>query len=292
MDVSKPRLRLRIYRQLDPRSRHGHGLSRTNTALVILILFAVGLTILETEPTLAEPYGRLFVQIEWALGGIFAVEYLIRLWTAVENPDYGPGWRGRLKFAFSVGGIIDLIAVSASFAPVAHEALLLRFWRLMRILRLAKLGRMSRAWTHMTTAVHSRRSELLLSLYAGLVVMVASSTMLYFIEAEAQPDKFGSIPRALWWSVATLTTIGYGDVFPITPLGRLLAAITALTSIGVVALPTGILAAAFSDALQRHREAEAEAALREQEEALHQLEAEAGIGEGGSGVSASTPPLR
>jgi voltage-gated potassium channel len=258
MDAEKPRLRARIYHQLDPRARPGKGLSRFNVVLVALILIAVTLAILETEPVLIQPYGVIFERMEWALGTVFAIEYLLRLWTCVEDPDYGPGWRGRLKFIVSPTAIIDLFATAASFAPAGEGALLLRFWRLLRILRLAKLGRMSRAWSHISTAVHSRRAELLLSLYGGLVVMVVSSTILYFIEAEAQPDKFGSIPRALWWSVATLTTIGYGDVFPVTPLGRIFAAVTALTSIGVVAMPTGILAAAFSDALQRHREAEEE----------------------------------
>lgn len=255
----RPGLRARLYRQLDPKARPRQGLSRLNIALVLLILLAVALAILETEPTLTDDYGRLFAQLELAFGAVFIAEYLARLWVCVEDPEFGPGWRGRLKFVVSPTAIIDLLAAVSSFTPAGQGMLLLRAWRLMRILRLAKLGRMSRAWAHITQAVHSRRAELLLSLYAGLVVMVVSSTLLYFIEGAIQPDKFGSIPRALWWSVATLTTIGYGDVFPVTPLGRILAAITALTSIGVIAMPTGILAAAFSDAIQRHREAEAQA---------------------------------
>ena len=131
--------------------------------------------------------------------------------------------------------------------------MLLRMARLGRILRLAKLGRMSRALEHLSEAVSSRREELLLSLMAGFFLMVVAATALYLAEGAIQPDKFGSILRALWWSVATMTTIGYGDVYPVTPLGKVLAAITAIFSIGFIALPTGILASAFSDAVQRHK---------------------------------------
>jgi voltage-gated potassium channel len=262
--VRRPGLRARLYRELDPKARPRQGLSRLNLILIVLILAAVTLAILETEPTLIDDYGRLFAQLELVFGVVFVTEYLARLWVSVDDPEFGPGWRGRLRFMISPSAIVDLLAAASSFTPTGHGLLVLRAWRLMRILRLAKLGRMSRAWSHITLAVHSRRAELLLSLYAGLVVMVVSSTLLYFIEGSIQPDKFGSIPRALWWSVATLTTIGYGDVFPITPLGRMLAAVTALTSIGVIAMPTGILAAAFSDAIQRHREAEAKALAAEE----------------------------
>lgn len=258
-------LRARLYRQLDPKARPRQGLSRVNLLLVTLILAAVGLAILETEPTVVAVYGKLFTRLEWGLGLIFVAEYLARLWACVEDPDYGAGWRGRLRFLFSPTALIDLVAIAGSLSPIGQGTLALRLWRLLRIFRLAKLGRMSRAWTHISDAVRSRSAELLLSLYAGLMVMVISSTLLFFIEGAIQPDKFGSIPRALWWSVATLTTIGYGDVFPVTPLGRVLAAITALTSIGVIAMPTGILAAAFSDAIQRHRQAEEAAAGRIEE---------------------------
>jgi voltage-gated potassium channel len=113
---------------------------------------------------------------------------------------------------------------------------------------------MSSAWRHIGEAISSRRSELFLSLFAGIGLMVFSATLLYLAEGDAQPDKFGSIPRALWWAVATLTTIGYGDIYPVTPIGKLLASVTAVTSIGLIALPTGILAAAFSDAMARHRD--------------------------------------
>ncbi|HYE46242.1 MAG TPA: ion transporter [Caulobacter sp.] len=247
-------LRGRLYRQLDPEARR-RGLSPTNWALAVLIVFASVVAIIATEPTIYERAARAFVVAELVFGGIFLVEYLARLWVAPERPNTPGPWRARLSFMLSFSGIIDLLTIIATLTPGAPAGPLLRAFRLLRVLRLAKLGRMSSAWRHMGEAIASRRTELFLSLFAGVGLMVFSATLLYLVEGDAQPDKFGSIPRALWWAVATLTTIGYGDIYPITPLGKLLASVTAVTSIGLIALPTGILAAAFSDALARHRAA-------------------------------------
>ncbi|MDO9336139.1 MAG: ion transporter [Caulobacter sp.] len=246
-------LRGRLYRQLDPEARSS-GLSLTNLALAVFIIFASVVAIVATEPTIYSQAARLFVMAEWLFGGIFVVEYLARLWVAPERPDSPGPWRARLKFMTSFSGLIDLLTIVATLTPGAPAGPLLRAFRLLRVLRLAKLGRMSSAWRHIGEAISSRRAELFLSLFAGVGLMVFSATLLYLAEGDAQPDKFGSIPRALWWAVATLTTIGYGDIYPITPLGKMLAAVTAVTSIGLIALPTGILAAAFSDAMVRHRE--------------------------------------
>ncbi len=127
----------------------------------------------------------------------------------------------------------------------------LRLIRLIRILSLAKLGRLSSALRHLGDAILSRRYELLATLGLAVCLLVIGASALYWLEGALQPDKFGSIPRALWWSVITLTTIGYGDVYPITVAGKYVAGIVAVAGIGVIALPTGILAAAFSDAVQR-----------------------------------------
>lgn len=248
--------RWRVHQALDPRALGAQGLSPLNFALVAAILLACALAILETETSLLPAFGRAFAVAETLLGLMFGVEYGLRLWTAPErNPGADP-WRERVRFAISPAGLADLVAILASVAFVSgSSALLLRLVRLGRILRLAKLGRMSRAFEHIVEAVSSRRDELILSLTAGISLMVLAATALYFAEGAVQPDKFGSIPRALWWSVATLTTIGYGDVYPITPVGKLFASVTAILSIGLVAMPTGILAAAFSDAVQRNRRA-------------------------------------
>jgi voltage-gated potassium channel len=248
-------VRRRVYRQIEPQART-QGLSLTNKVLVALIIAATALAIAETEPMLIRAYGRAFTLAEYALGSIFAAEYAVRLWTAPERDPTRTPLRSRLGFIFSPAAIADLIAVGSSFMVVGTSgALLLRWVRLARIVRLAKLGRMSRALDHIVEAVLSRRDELLLSLVASLSLIVLAATALYLAEGAIQPAKFGSIPRALWWSVATMTTIGYGDVYPITPLGKVLASITGILSIGLIAMPTGILAAAFSDGMDRHRRA-------------------------------------
>lgn len=249
-----PTLRFRFHEALDPRTR-SRGLSPLNRLLVGLILLSAAVAVVETEPLIAKPFAGLLGVAEWAFGVVFTLEYLARLWSAPEDDQTVPAWRARLGFVVSPAAIVDLASIAACFAPTVYGGGLLRLFRLVRILRLAKLGRMTSAWQHLAEAVRSRKDELLLSLVAGLALMLVSATVLYMVEGPVQPEKFGSIPRALWWSVATLTTIGYGDVFPITPVGKVFASITALTSIGLVAMPTGILAAAFSEALQEHRRA-------------------------------------
>ncbi len=247
-------VRTRIYQQLEPRAWPGAGLSPVNRALAGLILAATVLAIVETEPLLERRFSAWFTAAELLFAAVFSLEYALRLWTAPLARDGEAPWKARLKFVVSPAAILDLMAIVASLIVVGgSSAMLLRMARLGRILRLAKLGRMSRALEHLSEAVSSRREELLLSLMAGFFLMVVAATALYLAEGAIQPDKFGSILRALWWSVATMTTIGYGDVYPVTPLGKVLAAITAIFSIGFIALPTGILASAFSDAVQRHK---------------------------------------
>lgn len=258
ISTKRATLRAKLYEQLDPTAR-ATGLSLFNRALVVLILVATGLAIAETEPLVAHPYGRTMEAAESGLAVLFLLEYLLRVWSAPEGDGSRAPWSVRVRFITSPGAVIDLISIVACLSlTVGDGVLVLRLIRLLRILRVAKLGRMSRAFRHVAVAVASRRDELLLSLAAGLLMMLVAATLLYLAEGAVQPDKFGSIPRAMWWAVATLTTIGYGDVYPITPMGKVLAAITAIASIGLIAMPTGILAAAFSDALQRHRQQLAE----------------------------------
>ena len=250
-------LRHRVYRQLEPVSRAAYGLSPANRVIVALIVLSVIAAVIDSEPLLAAGYERALHGFELACGVVFLVEYLLRLWVCVENPAHGPGWRGRLHYLRSPAAILDLIALTPLVTTlIGGEAFVLRFVRLLRLLRLARFGRLSVALTHLREAIHSRAFELVASVWIAVMLLLLTSTLMYLVEGRAQPQAFGSIPRAMWWAIVTLTTVGYGDVVPVTWAGKVLAGITAAVGVGVIAMPTGILASAFSDAVQRHRRRE------------------------------------
>lgn len=249
-------LRKAAYRQLEPSAWPQKGLSPVNLALIILIFIAVIEAVLDTEPLISRGREELFADVELGIGIIFLVEYVARLWVAVENPKFANSRFPRLRYALTPIAIIDLLAVVPSlFAFGGAPSLLLRFFRILRILRLAKLGRMSNAWDDIREAFHNRRHEFGLVLGLLLLTVLLSGSLMYFAEAEAQPDKFGSIPRSLWWAIITMTTIGYGDTYPTTALGRLLGGFIAIAGVMMIALPTGIFAASFTEAMDRRRRA-------------------------------------
>lgn len=239
-----------LYRQLEPSAWPRKGLSPTNILIVSVILMGTLAAILQTEPLVLKGRERLFSMLEVSFGIFFAMEYLARFWVASERP--GPSSTAkRLRFMFSFSGLLDLAIIIATFAPfITVNLIVLRLVRLLRIVRLAKLGRMSAAIRRLSNAVASRKYELLFTMGLAVTVLVFGATALHIIEGDLQPDKFGSIPRAMWWSVVTLTTIGYGDVYPITVLGKIFAAVVAVAGIGLIAMPTGILASAFSEAVK------------------------------------------
>ena len=257
-------MRYAAYAALEPNARERQGLSTVNKLLVICIIVAAAFAILETEPELVDGRLGLFRTAELIFGAVFTLEYVVRLWIVPDNPDYAKYRFPRLRYAVSFPAIIDFLAIVPTFVTLGATgggSLLLRFFRVLRILRLAKLGRMSSAWHDLSSAVTERRHELLLTISIAGVVLLVASTLMYWAEAGAQPDKFGSIPRAMWWCIVTLTTVGYGDVYPVTLLGKSLAGLVAIAGIGLIAMPTGILAAAFSDVVQQRRAEAAEAEL-------------------------------
>lgn len=248
-------LRLRAYRQLEPAAWPSEGLSPTNLFLAMLIIVAVIAAVIETEPMISGGRELAFDYFEVLVAAIFAVEYAARVWTAVENPRFAAYRFPRLRYIVTPIAIIDLLAIlPVVFAFGGASSLILRFFRILRMLRLAKLGRTSKAWSAIREALNERRFEFAVVLGLVGLTLLVSASMLYLAEADAQPDKFGSIPRALWWSIITLTTIGYGDTYPVTVLGKFFAAVVAITGVMVIAIPTGIFAASFSEGLQRHRD--------------------------------------
>lgn len=236
---------------LDPEMKKDSGLSSTNIAVVYLICLSILLGVLETEQTLTDEFDLLFKVAHAIFFMAFGVEYAARIYAAPMNPRYCSS----LSYAITVASLLDLFVLISFLLPVfGLEVAVLRMLRAARLLRLARLGRYSRAMQLIGAAISQRRYELGVSVVAALALMLLSSSALYMAERHIQPDEFGSIPRAMWWSVATLTTVGYGDIVPVTILGRIAAAMTALTGIGLIALPTGILAGAFGEALKNIRE--------------------------------------
>lgn len=216
--------------------------------LYILIILNVVAIILESFGHINEGFQSLFLIFEIISITIFTLEYILRIWIADINPINN---NSRINFIFSAYGIIDLLAILPFFLPmfIKMDFRMIRILRLFRLLRVFKLGRYSKSLKTMNSVLQDTKSDLVLTFIVALVLLMLSSTLMYYVEHEAQPEKFQNILHSFWWSVATLTTVGYGDVYPITGLGKLLSGIIAFIGIGFVALPTGIISSAFIERL-------------------------------------------
>lgn len=244
-----------LYRELVPEARKT-GISPTNIAIIGLVLLSFVFLALETEPTLtAQPAWKTAFDIfNVAVVVIFAIEYIVRVWINGMNPKY-KGVGGRLKYMFQFYSLADLLAfLPELIVMIVGGGIPLIALRVFRLFRLIKIARFVPAFDVLGAAMKRAGSQLLTTLSVALALVYVAAVALYFIEGVGQGrEEFGSIPRAIWWSIATLTTVGYGDIYPVTVLGRVAASIIALAGIGVVALPAGVFASSFSDEL-RERE--------------------------------------
>lgn len=238
--------------------RHRAGLTLTQRFVVAAIIAAVLVGIFATEPDLSDDTRAALAVVEVGFGILFLVEYVARVWSIGARHEFA-GLRGRLRYMATPLALVDAVALLPFLlGAVGSESMILRLIRVLRIIALAKMARYSVAMRVVLTSIVERRFELIFAAsLAGFMILV-SSAALYVLEGGNQPEAFGSIARSMWWAVATLTTVGYGDVVPITPLGKLFAAITSIAGIAMIALPTGILAAAFSDGFSRARRLKAE----------------------------------
>ena len=226
-----------------------------DTALLLLILGNVAALVIATDEQIHSLSPGFFYYFELVSFSIFAVEYALRLWTCTEDPQYAHPVTGRLRFAMQPLMIADAVAVISFFLlfalPSGVDLGALRALRLVS--RFARLARYSSGLQALSAALSARRNELLGVVSVVAALLVLASSLMYYIEQSAQPEKFSSIPATMWWSIITVTTVGYGDVAPVTPGGQLLAGVIALLGIGIFALPAGILGSGFMEQVNRRR---------------------------------------
>ncbi len=246
-------LRHRVFLQLEGDQPGSRATRYLRSAICTLILLNVAAVVLETVPSVHAAAPHLFAGFEVFSIAVFSVEYLLRLWAAPEDPRYlSP--TGRLRWMLSPAAIVDLTAVLPGLLA-AVDLRPVRLLRLLRIVRVARLGRYSVAVQTLCNVLRAKAADLLSLLFMLLGLLVVSSTLMFFLEHDAQPQAFASIPAVMWWGIVTLTTVGYGDMTPVTAAGRVLGGVTAILGIGAFALLAGLLGAAFVDELARAREA-------------------------------------
>jgi voltage-gated potassium channel len=219
---------------------------------MMLITLNVLAVILETVQSIDEQYHQIFYWFEIFSVICFTIEYLARAWACTSQKKYSKPFWGRIKFLFTPMAIIDFMAILPFYLTFSHvDMRFVRSLRLFRLFRLFKLMRYSHSLTLFGNVVKNKREELLITAAIMFVLIIITSSFIYFAEHEAQPDKFTDIPSSMWWAIVTLTTVGYGDIFPITPLGKVFAGIIAVLGIGMFALPTGILGASFVEEIDK-----------------------------------------
>lgn len=241
------RRRKRVNQLLDPDTTEGVGFY-VNWFIMILIAANVTAVIISTVDPVQAAFGQVFDYFESISVLIFTVEYLGRVWSNVEDVEQWDPLRDRFRIATRPMLVVDLLAIAPYYLALLGFGVDLRFLRalrLIRLLRLLKLVRYSESMRAFGHAFRAKQDQLIVAFSANLILLVVASSLMYFAEGSTQPDSFGSIPETMWWAIVTLTTVGYGDVAPVTPLGRTLGGVVAILGIGLFALPASILATGF-----------------------------------------------
>ena len=220
--------------------------------LLALIVSNIIVVILESVASLRESYGAFFENFELISVAIFSAEYLSRMWICNMRQQF-QGALGRIRYAITPMAIVDLLAVLPFYLPlfITFDLRMLRMFRLLRLLRLLKVARYSSSLRLFQQVYTMKKSELTMCFLAIMFMLVIASSLIFLVENEAQPEAFSSIPASMWWGVATLTTVGYGDITPITPVGKFIGSIIAILGIGLFALPAAVLGSGFVVAMRR-----------------------------------------
>ena len=246
--------RKRVWTLLEPANENDKASKITDIFLVTLIFFNILMVILETVDSLFINYKDFFKYFELFSVTIFTIEYIGRLWSCVENKGKNQSdGKARIQYIFSFSAIIDAIAILPSLLAFLFPTVDLRFVRALRIIRLLKFSRYSSSINTLLVVLWDQRKSFGAAFFILFIILIISSSGMYLVEKDVQPDKFGSIPQSMWWSIVTLTTVGYGDVYPVTSMGKFFGSIIIILGIGTVALPSGILASAFTEHTKRNQ---------------------------------------
>jgi voltage-gated potassium channel len=250
--VNKNSIKFKIFDLIDPSMANDKSSRIFNGFMIVLIIVNITSVILETERSIFFKFPWVFIIIDTVSLMIFAIEYILRVWTCTYNEEFKDPILGRIKYIFTPAAIIDLISFLPMLIPVfGLDLRVLRAFRLSRIFRVLKLNRYSDAIKTLGNIFNNKKAELGITLMTGFIVLLIGSSIMYYVENPIQPETFSSIPASLWWGVATLTTVGYGDIYPKTALGKMLGSMIAIVGIGLFALPAGIIASGFISELQK-----------------------------------------
>ena len=249
------KLRKRVFDLLEP-SVSGNRIARLiELSLIFLIFLNIVAIILESVKEINDVYGKHFIGFENFSVIVFTIEYVLRIWTAPENPKY-KGSFGRLRFSLTSMSLIDLLSVVPFYIGLlpnffAVDLRFIRMIRLFRLIRVLKIARYLKALNLIQAVFRERKEQIFLAVMFIIFLLLIVSTLMFYIEHDAQPEQFSSIPATMWWGIETLTTVGYGDLVPQTLLGKLLGGAIAILGIGLFALPAGILSSGLTDQLQK-----------------------------------------
>lgn len=249
---SMQHIRLRTMQILDKGDASDQPSLWCDRLITLVILLSVSEIILESVAGIGSAFGRQLAAFEVFSVAFFTIEFFLRLWSSASRyPE--SSWKGRRQYLFSFHGLVDVISILPFYLQVFLPGADLRILRIFRLTRLLKLSHYSTAIEDLASAIYAERRSFGAVVYLLTIAIVASSALMYYAESDVQPDKLQSIPHAIYWSVVTLTTVGYGDISPVTPIGKLIAVCTAFLGIATLAIFSGIVATSFANQLARKK---------------------------------------
>jgi voltage-gated potassium channel len=251
--VTASTFRKRVYEIIDPANVDDHASRIYDLVNTLAILLNLVASILDTFDGIHNQYGTLLLSIEGVTVAFFALDYVLRLWTARYLHPKLSEWRAILSYILSFTGAVDLLSFLPYYLPFFFPAgaVAFRMFRVMRIFRLFRINAYYDSLSVITEVLSSKRQQLMSSVFIILVLMLASSLCMYSLEHEAQPEVFTNAFSGIWWAASTLLTVGYGDIYPITTLGKVFGIFIAFLGVGMVAIPTGIISAGFVEQYSR-----------------------------------------